>query len=248
MEEQDYLQFEAYLDGNLSKDEILTFNEKLKSDAQFKKAFLVYQDITSHLKHQIENEQETADFKANLDVISTQHFNKSEENKISSKPSHRSNFYKYAIAASVVILLGFFVFNQFGDPRYKDYNNFDTISLTVRSSENAVIKKAEQSFNSQNYAEALTAFNIILEDDFSNLEIQYYKGIALVETNQFEEAELLLTKLSNGSSVYKNKAKWILALNYLKQDHKSACVEVLQTIPKDAEDYNKAQKLLNKLN
>ncbi len=33
---------------------------------------------------------------------------------VENKSSQKSNFYKYAIAASVVILLGFFVFNLLG--------------------------------------------------------------------------------------------------------------------------------------
>lgn len=247
MEEQDYIQFEAYVTGDLPENELSDFEARLKTDTKFKEAFQVYKDITSHLKHEISNEQETSDFKANLDVISTMHFNKTEAPEITEEPTQKSNFYKYAIAASVVILLGFFVFNPFGNPKYEDFNSYEPINLSVRSADAAVFNKAEQSFNAQNYEAAIVAFNTILEDDFSNLEIQLYKSIALVETNQFEEAELLLNKLSNGSSAYKNKAKWILALSYLKQDNNSASIDVLKTIPEDAEDYKSAQKLLNQL-
>ncbi|EPR72868.1 hypothetical protein ADIWIN_2191 [Winogradskyella psychrotolerans RS-3] len=247
MEEQDYIQFEAYLVGDLSEEDLLAFNMRLESDPEFNKSFEIYKDLTSNLEHQIANEREIFDFKANLDVISSQHFNAIHDEDLIIKPSPTSNFYKYAVAASVVILLGFFVFNQFGSPSYDDYNNFDAISLTVRSAEDDSFSKAEQNFNSQNYDDAIVVFNTILEADFSNLEIQLYKSIALVETNQFEEAEVLLNKLSNGNSAYKNKAKWILALNYLKQNKESECINVLKTIPQDAEDYKTAQELMKKL-
>ncbi|WP_179351206.1 tetratricopeptide repeat protein [Winogradskyella vidalii] len=247
MEEQDYIQFEAYLAGELPKDELSDFEERLKTDAPFKEAFQVYKDFTSHLEHEITNEQENSDFKANLDVISTMHFNKTLAPKVSEEPTQKSNLYKYAIAASVAVLIGVFVFTQFNYPTYEDFNSYEPISLSVRSSDVAVFNKAEQSFNAQNYEAAIAAFNTILEDDFSNLEIQLYKSIALVETNQFEEADLLFNKLSNGSSAYKDKAKWILALSYLKQERNSACIDVLKTIPEDAEDYESAQKLLNQL-
>ncbi|MBF8149881.1 hypothetical protein ITJ86_08215 [Winogradskyella sp. F6397] len=247
MEEQDYLQFEAYLTGDLSQDDLLVFNERLQSDAQFKKAFEVYKDMSAHLEHEIMNEQEISDFKANLDVISNKHFNTTENSDNTIETSQKSSFYKYAMAASVVILLGFFIFNQFGKPKYEDYNTFDPISLTVRSSEDANFSTAEQSFNAQNYEDAIKAFNTILENDFSNLEIQLYKSMALVETDQFQEADMLLNKLTNGNTAYRNKAKWILALSYLKQDKTAASIKVLQTIPEDAEDYTSAQDLLDKL-
>ncbi|WP_225036759.1 hypothetical protein [Winogradskyella sp. SM1960] len=247
MEEQDYLQFEAYLTGDLSQDDLLVFNERLQSDSQFKKAFEVYKDMSAHLEHEIMNEQEISDFKANLDVISNKHFNTTENSDNTIETSQKSSFYKYAMAASVVILLGFFIFNQFGKPKYEDYNTFDPISLTVRSSENANFSTAEQSFNAQNYEDAIKAFNTILENDFSNLEIQLYKSMALVETDQFQEADMLLNKLTNGNTAYRNKAKWILALSYLKQDKTAASIKVLQTIPEDAEDYTSAQDLLDKL-
>ncbi|WP_178986038.1 tetratricopeptide repeat protein [Winogradskyella helgolandensis] len=248
MEEQDYIQFEAYLAGDLSEDDVVAFNERLNSDAQFKEAFEIYKDLSSSLEHQIGNEREIFDFKANLDVISSQHFNAIHDEELGIKPAPKTSFYKYAVAASVVILLGFFIFNQFGGPKYEDYNNFDPISLTVRSADNTNFSKAEQSFNSKNYEEAIRAFNVILEDDFTNLEIQLYKGIALVETNQFKEADIVLNKITNGNTAYRNKAKWILALSYLKQDNTSASIKILKTIPNDAEDYTSAQKLLNELN
>lgn len=247
MEEQDYMQFEAYLSGDLSKEDLLAFNMRLESDPDFNKSFEIFKDLSSNLEHQIANEREIFDFKANLDVISSQHFNAIHDEELVIKPSPKSNFYKYAMAASVVILLGFFVFNQFGGHSYEDYNNFDPISLTVRSSNDSNFNIAEQSFNTQNYEAAIDAFNTILEVDFSNLEIQLYKSMALVETNQFEEAQTLLIKLAQGQSAYQSKAKWILALNYLKQDKESECVKVLKTIPQDAEDYKIAQELLQKL-
>ncbi|MBU2927897.1 tetratricopeptide repeat protein [Winogradskyella psychrotolerans] len=247
MEEQDYIQFEAFLAGNLSKDDLVAFNDRLHSDAQFKEAFEIFKDLNSNLEHQIANEREIFDFKANLDVISSQHFNAIHDEDIIIKPNPKSNFYKYAVAASVVILLGFFVFNQFGGPKYEEYNNFDPISLTVRSTDNTNFSKAEQSFNNKNYEEAIRAFNAILEDDFTNLEIQLYKGIALVETNQFEEADIVLNKIMNGNTAYRNKAKWILALSYLKQDNTSESIKILKTIPKGTEDYVSAQKLLMEL-
>ena len=140
------------------------------------------------------------------------------------------------------------MFNQFsGEPSYSDFANYNQISLTVRGTSDALLKEAETAFNNKNYEEAEQLFNQILEQVSSNTEIQLYKSITLIETNQFDEADELLEGISEGNSIYKNKATWYLALSKLKQNNLESCKSILKSIPDDAEDYKQAQKLLNKL-
>ncbi|UAB74146.1 M48 family metallopeptidase [Mesoflavibacter sp. SCSIO 43206] len=248
MEEQDYILFEDYLSGNLDENATNALETRLETDKAFKQSFSIYKDISAHLDHEIGNEEKTMDFRANLDSISHNYFSKLNAQQEEVKVKKSSGFYKFAIAASVVLLLGFFVFNQFsGDPSYSDFANYDQISLTVRGDNDGLLKEAETAFNTKNYEEAELLFNQILEQDSGNTEIQLYKSITLIETNQFSEADELLKGLSEGNSIYKNKAMWYLALSKLKQDNLEACKNVLKNISEDAEDYNQAQKLLNKL-
>ena len=248
MEEQDYILFEDYLSGNLDENAINAFETRLETDKAFKQSFSIYKDISAHLEHEIGNEENATDFRANLDNISHNYFSKlnTQQEEVNVKKS--SGFYKFAIAASVALLLGFFVFNQFsGEPNYSDFANYDQISLTVRGTSDALLNEAETAFNSKNFEEAEQLFNQILEEDSSNTEIQFYKSITLIETNQFSEADELLKGISEGNSIYKNKATWYLALSKLKQDNLEGCKNILKNIPEDAEDYKQAQKLLNKL-
>lgn len=248
MEEQDYILFEDCLSGNLDENATNAFETRLETDKAFEQSFSIYKDISAHLDHEIGNEEKTMDFRANLDSISHNYFSKlnAEQEKVETKKTF--SFYKLAIAASVALLLGFFVFNQFsGDPSYSDFANYDQISLTVRGENDELLKEAETAFNTKNYEEAELLFNQILEQDSNNTEIELYKSITLIETNQFSEADELLKAISEGNSIYKNKAKWYLALSKLKQEDFEACNAVLKNIPEDAEDYEQAQKLLNKL-
>lgn len=248
MEEQDYILFEDYLSGHLDENATNAFETRLEKDEVFKQSFSIYKDISAHLDHKIGNEEKTMDFRANLDSISHNYFSKlnAQQEEVTIKKPF--SFYKLAIAASVALLLGFFVFNQFlGDPSYSDFANYDQISLTVRGTNDALLKEAEKAFNTKNYEEANLLFNQILKEDSSNTEIQLYKSITLIEINQFSEADELLSGISEGNSIYKNKAKWYLALSKLKQDNFEACKTVLKNIPEDTEDYKQAQLLLNKL-
>jgi len=243
MEEQDYIAFENHLSGNLSEKEILEFEDRLKSDSEFKKAFTTYQELSGFLEHEIGNEEESASFKNNLKSISDKYF----EEKTTSKKVIKFNFYKYAIAACVVLFLGIFMFNQFSNPSYDNYMIYDEVSLTVRGSQEGLKAKAEEAFNTKHFAEAENYFTQLLEEDTSNQELLLYKGVTLLEQNKFAEADFLFGKLTQGNSVFKNKAIWYLALSKLKQKEFDDCAKILKTITEETEDYKQAKKLLKKL-
>jgi anti-sigma-K factor RskA len=247
MEDQDYILFDQYILEELSSEERIAFEERLTSDSEFKKSFESYKELSSFLENKFKNEDETVAFKNNLKQISDAHFSKTETVSEAPKNPKVFRFRQLAIAASVAILLGVFVFNQFKNPTYNDFANYDSISLTVRGVQDDLLTEAENAFNTKNYSEVELLFNQILKEDPLNLEVELYKSIALIETAQFSEADEVLSGLSETNSVFKNKAKWYWALSKLKQEDFESCLTILKTIPEEADDYKQAQKLLNKL-
>ncbi|XCF06327.1 hypothetical protein ABI125_00345 [Tamlana crocina] len=248
MDDQNYILFEAYLANELSAEEKLNFENRLKTDAEFNQSFQTFKELSSFLEHNIGNEEASAAFQQNLKKISAEHFSKNTIAEEVVKPKVRKlNFYKYAIAACVVLLFGVFVFNQFSTPTYSDYNDFGTISLSVRGNQDELLKTAESAFNNKDFAKAEAAFAELLNSDNYNAELKLYRSISNIELNVFETADKLLNELRNGNSAYKNKATWYLALSKLKQKEIEACLEILQTLPEDADDYKRAQKLIVKL-
>jgi len=86
-----------------------------------------------------------------------------------------------------------------------------------------------------------------LQEDATKVELQLYLAICLVEQNKFELADSILTKIIKGNTIYKNKAIWNLGLSKLKQKDYSSCKLVLTSLPKSADDYTQAAKILKKL-
>lgn len=250
MKDQDYILFDAYLANEMSKEDLADFEARLKNDPQFNQAFTTYKELGVFLEHKFKNEAATKAFEENLKKISSQHFGTNEApGRVGQQPkSLKTNFYKYAIAACVVLFLGLFVLNQFSAPTYSDYAQHDPISLSVRGQNDALLKTAETAFNNKEFEKAEAAFASLLESDPNNLELQFYRAISNIELDNFKTADTLLEQLKNGNSVYKHKAAWYLALSKLKQDNKPACLEILKTIPQEADDYKRAQKLIKKLN
>lgn len=239
MNEELYIGFESYLANEMPTDEKILFEEKLHNDAKFKQQFNLYKGTTQLLSHKFS--AETINFKKNLEAISKGHFTETIKNKskvIAFKP------WFYAVAACLVIGLGIFTFTK-NDPKYSEYNQYETAQFVERGDNDTNLKEAQDFFNEKQYQNAITSFEKL--QHINNPELLYFYSISLIETNNYTKAETILSSLKNGTSVYKDKATWYLALSNLKQKKFDECKAYLKQIPVDAEDYTKAQKLLKDL-
>lgn len=236
--------FIAYLENDLSESERESFEKRLNEDPLFSEAFDEFKNIYSILENQLSPHRASV-----LDTINQANANYKaeapadlpEKKVIVFKP------WKYGIAATILLAVGLFLFNNFNNPNYSDYATHETISLTLRSDTNETTKKAEIAFNAENYEEAINHFNKLLKTSPENLQLQYYKAVALVETSKYKEAENMLQTISERNSVYASKAKWLNALSLLKQKRYNEVEEILNTIPSNAPEYKKAQKLISDL-
>lgn len=239
MNDERYILFENYLSNELSAEEKANFEKQLAEDSELASAFEIFKDLNLHLGNKFGNQEELKAFKKNLKSISKEHFKTKKPKVVAFKP------WQYAIAASVAILVGLFVFQNI-NPSFDDYNNPEMATFIERGDVNENLKLAQDAFNAQKYKTAIPYFEAVLKENKSP-EIQYFYAVSLLEDNQFQKAETNLSELKTGASIYKNKATWYLALSKLKQEDYKSCKEILQTIPDDFEDYDQVQELLNEL-
>ncbi|WP_300569822.1 tetratricopeptide repeat protein [Flavobacterium sp.] len=241
MNEDLYIGFENYLNNEMLPEERIQFEQRLESDLEFRESFHLYKETTQFLGNRFS--AESADFEKNLKSISSAYFNENQEKKskvIAFKP------WQYAVAASLVLFMGTWFFMQNGNPEYGDYSQHESAYFTERGAEDVNLKQAQDFFNKKDYKSAVLAFE--KTQDLKNPELQYFYAIALIETDDFSKAEVFLNAVKEGTSVYKDKATWYLALSNLKQNKISECKSLLEQVPSDAEDFDKAQKLLKELN
>ena len=239
MNDERYILFENYLSNELSAEEKANFEKQLAEDSELASAFEIFKDLNLHLGNKFGNQEELKAFKKNLKSISKEHFKTKKPKVVAFKP------WQYAIAASVAVLVGLFVFQNI-NPSFDDYNNPEMATFIERGDVNENLKLAQDAFNAKNYKTAITCFEAILKENKSP-EIQYFYAVSLLETDQFQKAEINLSDLRYGNSIYKNKATWYLALSKLKQEDYDSCKIILQSIPDDFEDYDQVQELLNDL-
>ena len=240
MNEELYITFENYFNNEMSQEEKLEFENQLQNNAEVQQKFEIYKDANQFLETKFSSE--TLDFKKNLEAISKEHFAEKEKKQtkvIAFKP------WQYAVAASIAILVGSWFYMQNSIPQYGDYSNPETAMFVERSVGDVNLKEAQNAFNAKDYKKAVASFEKLT--DLKNPELQYFYAISLIETNNYPKAEVLLNNIKSGTSVYKDKATWYLALSNLKQKKLEDCKIYLKQIPADAEDYDKAQELLKDL-
>ena len=241
MNEDLYITFENYINNKMSPEEQLVFEKQLQNDTDMQQKFEIYKDAYTFLETKFS--AEAIAFKNNLKAISKDHFAEKEAKRIrviAFKP------WQYAVAASIAILIGSWFYMQNSILQYSDYSNPETAMFVERSVGDSNLKEAQNAFNAKDYKKATASFEKVT--DLNNPELQYFYAISLIETNNYAKAETLLKNIKSGTSVYKDKATWYLALSNLKQKKLEACKIYLEQIPLNAEDYDQAKKLLKKLN
>jgi TolA-binding protein len=240
MNEERYLLFDQYLQGEMTVEERNSFERQLSENPEFAAEFRTFKEIHVQLENKFGHEQERQAFKENLSNIADKHFNKEEPKVIMMRPWY------YAAAASVAILFGLLFFDYNQNPSFNDYNYPEQAHFTERSNANSNLIQAEKAFNDRKFKEAVPFFEAILKNN-KTAEIQYYYGVSLLQTIEYQKAEAVFNELKSGNSVYKEKALWNLALLKLKQKDYKGCKQILQTISQDYEDYDEVQELLDAL-
>jgi len=243
--EEKYELYERKINGELSVAEEETLSMLIEKDESIAEEFKVYKEWSAYLESNLDIEMKETDLKSNLKKIGDSYFKeekyKKKKNKVIKLP-----FWLYTTAASVAIVFGVYIFTS-GEPTYNDFVVIPEMTITERGGVHSTISDLEVAFNSGNYEKAEKYLLELLSADNSNSEYNFYYGITLLEQNKYSEATFIFEKLMKGNSGYKNKAIWFEALNQLKQKNVIQCKKLLIKIPKEAEDYSQAQKLMKGL-
>lgn len=240
MNEEQYQLFDKYLQKEMIVNEKIAFEKQLEEDKEFALAFETFKELNVFLNVKFGNREGLDSFKENINTIGKEHFRALKPKVIAFKPWY------YVAAASVVLLFGVFFLMQNSNPVFEDYNQYEQAYFTERGDVNAELIEAQDAFNSKNYKEAALHFEVVLKEKASP-ELEYFYGVSLLEENRIKEADSVFTNLKSGTSIYKNKAIYNLALSKLKHKDYKSCKEILLKIPVDYEDYDNVKKLIQKL-
>lgn len=218
-----------------------------------------YTDIEIEIDQYLKDEG-TMQLRKTLKSISANYIH--EENKTVSpkiRPMFQRTTYIYAIAVTIVILIGLFgiirlivnssenkyqgIFVQYYKPYQSDF--------AVRSDQIIVnnLNLAFQSYEDRDYKRAIELFTKVVEADESLLIAYFYKGISCMEINDFKTAVGSFSKvLKNDANPYYPQAQWYISLTFLKLSNPSLARQHLEWLLSNDRFYgSKAKEILLKL-
>jgi len=223
-----------YAEGDMTIDEQAAFEATLAADETLRQQLALYRETHGSLQLQ-----------------HTLHHMRSEFFNAVAPAAKVVSFNKYlrsAVAVAAILLAVVFVWQPWKPGLFKTYADTTMVAPAERGGNAAdTLQRAVDAFNKKDFTAAAALLAQVRLQDTTNSYVNFYYGIALLQTGQLAQATSQFNQLYAGQSIFQYEAAFYQALVYLKEDNKAACKAWLQKIPADASNYNKAQELLNKL-
>ncbi len=246
--EKFYEKFDSYLNGELQGDELNAFEKALQDNPVLQQDLRMYREVEERLQHHFDFQKKKKPLKDTLTSLNKAFFQeeKKETRVVQMKPGNK--YLKWAVAAAVLLMAGFFIPRLFTAPTatYANLIKMPTASFTEMSADadQQILATAEAAFNNKNYTQVVTTLKPYVEGHPNNATTRFYLALAYIETDHFAEANTLLKQLKNGDSAYATESLWYLALLELKRKNNQQFQNYLKQIPKGSGHYEQAKKLL----
>lgn len=247
-------QINQYLKGTLPEDEKLVFEKKLVEDETLREEVIIQKQLfalqgvpTNEVPFSFNNESELLAIKNKL---------QSEEYKLLSakirkastitknkSTQHKNYWFKYAVAASVVLVFSvLFYFNSQNslENYYHENVNWEELpSFIEKGNTENDFQKGETFFKNKEYKNAIVTFKKVSTDNQLYPFALMYLGASYDKNNEDEKAIQTFQQLSKLTSFEEHsKGYWYEFLIYLKQNNTKKAKEIKAIILEDSNNYN----------
>ncbi|WP_298419855.1 hypothetical protein [uncultured Kordia sp.] len=256
-----------YLNDEMNELERKRFEQKLANDEELKQELVLekelrealHEDSDYNIFQNNQNNEELTKLKTKLRSDEYQQLSNAIKNvgteyleEKTVKP--RTNYYKYAMIAAVLILFCGIYFSQVNtslDSYYDANVNWSELpSFIEKGQQENLFSQGELAFRASNYEEAISKFSKIESSHESYVFSLQYLGASYDILNKNEEAIATFQKLSkSGNSNEHSKGYWYETLIYLKMNNKEKTIISLKNLTKKSKNYKykEALKLLDEL-
>jgi hypothetical protein len=219
-------EIERYLDGEMTDQERLAFEQRLTTEPLLKQEYDVLSSVIKQVQNSKRDELKSLLQKADLEL----------DDKPVSQPKGIL-FWRYAIAASITLMIGlsvFYYYNSKVDNREKlvaaYWKKDNGLPVLMDEKSNASLDNAMTAYKGGNYDYAFSQFEALTQTD----TVLYYEGLCSFELKK--DATTYIKPLAeNNRSVFQSKAKYYLLLLYIKADKKQDAINLLNELLKDTD-------------
>ena len=234
----DYTLFENYLNNKMSNEEKQIFENRLAEDENFAAEYKSHQAahaaidfvIAKNLKEQLlaleaEDQKELETNQASKQETKVVAINKNR--------SRRLSFIRYASAAVILLLVGFYFLmpknNLTGLELADTYYQTPDYSLRGGNNQENTLTRGIAALKNKNYNKAITILDSIDSASGFFIPAQYFQAHALFQNKQYTAAEKAFDLVSNGKDIrYQENADWYGLLSCLAQN--KTCTQKINSI------------------
>lgn len=228
-----------YANQDMDANEIIDFENSLKTDEVLKQQLNKYNNIHQTLKLHLAPDIKDLQFKATLAGFNNTYF--APQNKV----VNFNTRLKWLSGVAAILIMGLLLWAPWQSTLYQQYAGNNQMLVTERSqTAQTNLDIAANFFNQKNYAVAKPLLAKLYLQQPQNAMVSYYYGLTLLETQQTTTARTVLTKIYNGETAFKYDAAYFIALSFLKENNKLDCKIWLQKIPAGTSHYKMAGELI----
>ncbi|OFX17939.1 MAG: hypothetical protein A2033_15285 [Bacteroidetes bacterium GWA2_31_9] len=223
---------DSYIKKEMSEDEKMMFEERLKTDIKMKNILLASLAINSALTKE--------KLKKQINHLAAQHIIYKRKKKI-----------VYSFSLSSILLVAMFLSLYFvyqnkdnSQQLYAEYHKVYEPQTQVRGVElNDKLQIAKVLYESKQYSQSLEMLQELISQGNENDEVNFFKGLNLLELD-VNQSDIVasLSKVSKSKSSYKYSAMWFLALNYIKINQSEKAKPLLMSLSQSNNFYSKSAK------
>jgi hypothetical protein len=234
-----------YADGEMNADERSAFEAALASDESLRQHLALYQEVHASMQQHFSADEQRDQLQHTMQSLRGEFFN------AGSKRSKVIPMKRYLLGAAAAAAILIAVIMMWPQGKTDLFNEFSETSMPPAMERgvgvDSLMTQATEAFNKKDYAVAVNLLQQEKQKDTTDHFVNFYYGVALLQTGRLAEARAVFNQLYSGQSAFVFEAAYYQALGYLKEENKAACKLWLQKIPADAPVYNKAQELLKNL-
>jgi tetratricopeptide (TPR) repeat protein len=241
-----YEEIEKYLHDGLTEDEQKSFEQAIATDPDLAESVKLYSQTEQQLLAKANAADGEARLTQQLDALGKEYFGAKEKAPVVTMPK-RKRLYYYIGGAAAVLLAIFLVQPLLHTQKTADElyaaNAGDIYSFGSSSRGATGEKGAESFFAAKKYKEALDLLKTVAT---GNADTLLAKAVCYLETGNSSKALEIydgLIALQNQAA----RANLYKGMLFLKKGDKASCRKALELIPKDADQYDTAAKLLKAL-
>ncbi len=241
-----YEEIEKYLHNGLTEDEQKSFEQAIATDPALAAEVKLYKQTEQQLLAKANAAAGEAQLTQQLTALNKKYFGPKDKAQVVSIKKRKRLY--YYIGGAAAALLAIFLLQPLlstqksADELYaENAGEIYSFGSSSRGGDGKV--DAVSLFAAKKYKEALAILEPIATNNGDTL---LAKAVCYTETGNSDKAHTIYNSLANVKD-YANRASLYKAMLYLKKGDKANCRKTLEQIPKDADQFDAAAKLLKEL-